>query len=102
MTWKYSLAKKQEAGYTIYSVVEAFMNDDGSIWGVTSETDVLEGLQTDDLKSDDEAREHCMDVFKNVIGDLFGDVIDLDTFKFADPDFKGECEQLKRDLNEAS
>lgn len=101
MSWKYILTKKVVDDEMVYGIAEAFMNGDGSIWGVSGHVDPFIGLQEDNIQSDLSARQHMYSIIRNLLHDCV-EVINLDTFEYADPEFKDDLEQVKRDLNEAS
>ena len=82
MSWNYRVVKEtyrkgtatEEVGYEIR---EAYYNEDGTIWGITEDSKGLYGESLDDLKKGC----HLMAL------SLDKDIIDLDTFVFAKPDF---------------
>jgi len=92
MSWKYVLCKettRQGFGdYVSYSLREAYMNDDGEIWGVTdNHCDPLDCLIDEGINTDEEASDLIIEQGIKVLFDIADGVIDLDTFVFARPDF---------------
>ena len=98
MTWAYRIAKKKdEAGDTHYSLVEAYMNDEGEIWGYTPHSDVLCHIQHDKYDDDEQVRDDVLSTLMLVLGDAEKEMIDEDTFVPADTGFGEELEAIKRD-----
>lgn len=98
MTWAYRIAKKKDSnGDTRYSLVEAFMNDEGEIWGYTNHVDILRHIQYDDYEGDAELVKELFSVLNLVMGDALKDIIDEDNFIAASTGFEEELEAIKND-----
>ena len=96
MTWSYRIAKKKDLeGKTRYSLVEAFMNDEGEIWGYTPHSDILQHIQHDDYDTDEDLRDDILSTIMLVLGDAEKDMIDEDTFVAASSGFEEELECIK-------
>ena len=99
MTWSYRVCKEtykrgKEDSKVIYSVREAYMNEDGGIWGVTRGGVNLTSWIEDEVvaigneyESDSDIQEAVILCLFDVINDCLTDVLDLDNFEFADTDF---------------
>ena len=98
MTWAYRVAKKKDLeGKTHYSLVEAFMNEEGEIWGHTNHLDILSHIQHDDYDDDEDVRDDVLTTFLQMLKDIEDPFIDVDTFEYADSDFEEEIEAIKSD-----
>ena len=99
MSWAYRLAKQKGDNDSIcYSIVEVYMYKDGGIWGWTIHTDPFSWIQEespDDLDEDalkDDIKGTLEHLMKDVV---FQDVLDLDNFEQARPDFQDELDDIK-------
>jgi len=98
MTWAYRIAKKKDIeGKTRYSLVEAYMNEQGGIWGYTGHIDILQHIQHDAYDDDYQLLEDISSVLNLVLGDCLKPFIDEDTFIAAETDFDDELEAIKSD-----
>ena len=96
MTWGYRIAKeKDEAGDTHYQLVEAYMNDEGGIWGYTNHVDPLQHIQHDNYDDDEQVRDDILSTLMMVLSDIEKDFIDIDTFRAASSGFEEELEVIK-------
>ena len=96
MTWCYRIAKKKDlAGVARYSLVEAYLNDDGEVWGYTGHQDILSHIQYDDYDDDEQVIEDIQSTLLRVMLDSGNDIIDIDTFEPASSGFEEELEAIK-------
>ena len=98
MSWSYRIAKKKKGKTTIYSLVEAYKNDKGDIWGFTGHVDSIDFIQTDDYETDEDVRDAILNTLVSVLRDIEEPFIDEDTFKFADPDFQDDLDTFQEEL----
>ena len=99
MTWTYRVAKKKDlSGNTHYSLVEAFMNEEGEIWGHTEHLDVVSHIQHDEYNEDEDVRDDILTTFIRMLRDIEEPFIDIDTFEYADSGFEEELEQYKEEM----
>ena len=97
MSWSYRIAKENVAGTTRYKLVEAFMNDQGEIWGYTNHTDILGHIQYDDYDDDEQVVDDIQTVLFRVLLDADKDIIDIDNFVAASSGFEEELKQIKKE-----
>ena len=97
MTWAYRITKETVADKVKYEIVEAFMNDEGKIWGYTGHTDILAHIQHDSYDDDEQLREDIASVLNMVLGDSMKPMIDVDNFVAASSGFEEELEHIKSD-----
>ena len=97
MSWAYRIAKKKKGKKTHYSLVEAFFNEEGGIWGFTGHLDALGHIQHEDYESDEDVRDCILNTLVSILRDVEEPFLDEDTFKFADPEFQEELEAIKSD-----
>ena len=97
MTWQYRIAKKTINDKVMYSLVEAYSNDEGGIWGYTDHVDPFCYIQDDDFDSDDDLIESLTTTLAHLISDIARDFIDVDNFVAAPSGFEQEIEAIKSD-----
>ena len=97
MTWGYRIAKETIEGKVRYSLVEAYKNDEGGIWGYTGHVDPFSYIQDDDFDSDDDLIDSLTTTLAHLISDIDKDFIDIDTFEPAASGFEDEIEAIKSD-----
>ena len=95
MTWTYRIAKETIADKVRYRLVEAYLNDEGGIWGYTPHVDILQHIQYDDYDDDEQLREDIASVLNMVLGDSMQPMIDIDTFVATSSGFEEELEVIK-------
>ena len=99
MTWAYRIAKKKDLeGKTRYSLVEAFMNDEGEIWGYTPHSDILSHIQHDDFDDDADMIRELFNTLNLVMGDALKDMIDEDTFVAASSGFEDDIADMEKHM----
>ena len=97
MTWAYRIAKQKNlAGRTHYQLVEAFMNNEGEIWGHTGHLDMLTHIQYE-YDDDEQVRDDILTLFLSMLKDIEEPFIDIDTIEYAESDFEDELEAIKSD-----
>ena len=80
MTWGYRIAKETIKGKVKYSLVEAYKNDEGGIWGYTGHIEPFSYIQEEDFESDDELIDSLTTTLAHLITDISRDFIGIDTF----------------------
>jgi len=97
MTWQYRLSKQTVADKVRYKLVEAYLNDEGEVWGYTGHLDVLNHLQHDNYDDDEQVRDDVLTVLFSVMSDIELPIIDEDNFIGASTGFEEELEAIRSD-----
>jgi len=99
MTWGYRISKKTVKGKVKYSLVEAYQNDEGGIWGYTGHVEPFSYIQEEDFESDDDLIDSLTTTLAHLIADMDKDFIDIDTFVAAPTGFDEDLMEVIRSDN---
>lgn len=102
MSWNYRICKKTLEGNNhvavVYGIHEAYYNDNGEIWGVTENPImVLTDIVLDLDEKEEDAVKDLKETMRYITKALEEPILDLDTLKFAKPDFQEELDEFKKD-----
>lgn len=85
MSWNFRICKETKGKVVKYSIHEAYYNDDGEIWGVTDDETGVASFRDPVWPETEEDRLWEMKQTIDWMLEAFEkDIIDLDTFKFAE------------------
>ena len=94
MTWSYRIAKETIKGKVKYSLVEAYQNEEGGIWGYTNHTDTFGYIQHEEFDDDDDLIDSLTTTLAHLISDIDKPIIDIDNFEPDDTGF-GDIDDIE-------